>query len=100
MFDFVYPYPCGNFGDPQKACGCVPAVVAKYQKRICGPLLDGIDIYIEVPRVHYEKLSGDRMEETSESIRKRVRTARNIQKRFARSQSDIIYNADMRVGKI
>jgi len=63
--------------------------------------LDCIDIHIEVPRVDYEKLSGDRMGETSESIRKRVQAARNIQQQhFARSQSDIISNADMRVGEI
>jgi magnesium chelatase family protein len=95
------PCPCGNFGDSQKACGCAPAVVTKYQKRISGPLLDRIDIHIEVLRVDYEKLSSDRMGETSEAIRKRVQAARNIQQqRFASSQSDIICNADMRVGEI
>ena len=63
--------------------------------------MDRIDIHIEVPRVDYEKLSGDRIGETSESIRKRVQAARNIQRqRFAGSQSDIICNADMRVGEI
>jgi len=64
-------------------------------------MLDRIDIHIEVPRVDYEKLSGDRMGESSESIRKRVQAARNIQhQRFAGLQSDIICNADMRVGEI
>ena len=92
------PCPCGWLNDPQKACGCAPAVVTKYQKRISGPLLDRINIHIEVPRVDYEKLSGDRLGETSETIRKRVQAARNIQQqRFATSQSDIICNADMRV---
>ena len=94
------PCPCGWLNDPQKACGCAPAVVTNYQKRISGPLLDRIDIHIEVSRVDYENLSGDRMGETSESIRKRVQAARNIQQRFASSQSDIICNADMRVGEI
>jgi magnesium chelatase family protein len=89
------------YDDTQISCTCASAVVTKYQKRISGPLLDRIDVYIEVPRVDYEKLSGDRMGETSESIRKRVQAARNIQQqRFAGSQSDIICNADMRVGKI
>jgi len=55
------PYPCGWLNDPQKACGCASAVDNKYQKRISGPLLDRIDIHIEVPRVDYEKLSGDRL---------------------------------------
>ena len=77
-------------------------MVTKYQKRISGPLLDRIDIHIEVPRVDYEKLSGDRMGESSAAIRTRVQAARNIQqKRFSNnSSSDIICNADMRVGEI
>jgi magnesium chelatase family protein len=96
------PCPCGWLNDPQKACGCAPAVVTKYQKRISGPLLDRIDIHIEVPRVDYEKLSGDRMGESSASIRARVPAARNIQRqRFSNNgSSDIICNADMRVGEI
>ena len=87
---------------PTKACGCAPAVVTKYQKRISGPLLDRIDIHIEVPRVDYEKLSGDRVGESSEVIRLRVQAARDIQnKRFSKNgSSDIICNADMRVGEI
>jgi len=64
-------------------------------------LLDCIDIHIEVPRVNYDKLSGDRMAETSESIRKRVQAARGIQQqRFASSQSDIVCNADMCVEEV
>ena len=60
-----------------------------------------IDIHIEVPRVDYEKLSGDRMGETSESIRARVQAARNIQlERFSNGNSDIICNADVRTGEI
>ncbi len=94
------PCPCGYYGDSQKPCTCAHALVTKYQKRISGPLLDRIDIHIEVPRVAYEKLSGDRMGESSESIRARVQAARDIQlKRFSKS-SDIVCNADMRVGDI
>ncbi len=78
MSDCVYPCPCGYHGDSQKLCMCA-AVVTKYQKRISGLLLDRIDIHIEVPRVDYEKLSGDRLGESSESIRTRVQAARNIQ---------------------
>src|SRR5688572_12825105 len=104
------PCPCGYHGDSLKPCTCAPALVTKYQKRISGPLLDRIDIHIEVPRVDYEKLSGDRLGESSESIRQRVQAARNIQ--YARftvsgsqgtnngSSTDIICNADMRVGEI
>ena len=96
------PCPCGFYGDSQKPCTCAPVVVTKYQKRISGPLLDRIDIHIEVPRVDYEKLSGDRVGETSESIRARVQAARDIQqKRFSVVEaSDIVCNADMRVGEI
>jgi magnesium chelatase family protein len=72
------------------------------KKRISGPLLDRIDIHIEVPRVDYEKLSGDRMGETSESIRVRVQAARSIQlARFANIESsNIVANANMRVEEI
>src|SRR5512147_3238134 len=89
------PCPCGYYGDAQKACTCAQALVTKYQKRISGPLLDRIDIHIEVPRVDYEKLSGARMGESSESIRKRVQAARDIQQsRFTNSQStNIVCNA-------
>lgn len=79
MLDCVYPCPCGYYGDSLKPCTCAPATVTKYQKRISGPLLDRIDIHIEVPRVDYEKLSGDRLGETSEAIRARLQAARNIQ---------------------
>jgi len=104
------PCPCGYYGDSQKPCTCAPALVTKYQKRISGPLLDRIDIHIEVPRVDYEKLSGDRVGEPSECIRARVQAARNIQQaRFTKARSlfsnngscnDIVCNADMRVGEI
>jgi magnesium chelatase family protein len=96
------PCPCGYSGDSQKPCTCAHALVTKYQKRISGPLLDRIDIHIEVPRVDYEKLSGDRIGESSGSIRARVQAARDIQlKRFSKNGStDIICNADMRIGEI
>ena len=98
----VQPCRCGCYGDSQKPCTCAPAMVTKYQKRISGPLLDRIDIHIEVPRVDYEKLSGNRLGETSESIRQRVQAARDIQnKRFTNGQSnDIVCNADMRAGEV
>ena len=101
------PYPCGYFGDSQKPCTCAPAVVTKYQKRISGPILDRIDIHIEVPRVDYEKLSGNKLGESSESIRKRVQTARDIQTQRYSSirnsnieSSNIVCNADMRIGEV
>lgn len=96
------PCPCGFFGDSLKPCTCAHSTVTKYQKRISGPLLDRIDIHIEVPRVDYEKLSGNKISETSESIRNRVQAARDIQnKRFANGKAtDIVCNADMRIGEV
>ena len=82
-------------------------MVTKYQKRISGPLLDRIDIHIEVPRVDYEKLSGNKLGESSEAIRQRVQAARDIQtKRYSSvrnsntESSAIICNADMRIGQV
>ena len=102
MSDCVHSCPCGYYGDSLKPCTCVPSTVTKYQKRISGPLLDRIDIHIEVPRVDYEKLSGNKVSESSESIRKRVQVARDIQnKRFTNGKAtDIVANADMRIGEI
>src|SRR5215208_4626149 len=96
------PCPCGYYGDSQKPCTCAHALVTKYQKRISGPILDRIDIHIEVPRVDYEKLSGDRFGEPSECIRARVQAARDIQlKRFSKDgSSGIICNGDMRIRAI
>ncbi|HEX5943818.1 MAG TPA: ATP-binding protein [Anaerolineales bacterium] len=101
-FNCVHPRPCGCYGDNQKPCSCAHAVVTKYQKRISGPLLDRIDIHIEVRRVDYEKLSGDRVGEPSECIRARIQAARDIQtRRFSTNgSSDIVCNADMRVREI
>ena len=96
----MHPCPCGNFGNAQKACTCAPAVVTKYQKRISGPIIDRIDIHIEVPSVDYEKLSSDRLGESSSDIRSRVQSARERQRlRFVNSV-DIINNSDMRVAEV
>ena len=102
MSDCVYPCPCGYCQSTTKPCTCATATVTKYQKRISGPLLDRIDIHIEVPSVDYEKLSGGRLGETSKSIRKRVQAAKDIQnKRFSNGEAkDIVCNADMRIGEI
>jgi magnesium chelatase family protein len=96
------PCPCGYYGDAVKACTCAPSTVTKYQKRISGPLLDRIDIHVEVPRVDYQKLSSDRLGEASEKIRERVETARQKQReRFASMKSNnVLSNADMRVGEV
>ncbi|MEI7848405.1 MAG: YifB family Mg chelatase-like AAA ATPase [Chloroflexota bacterium] len=93
------PCPCGYYGDARKPCTCAASTVTKYQKRISGPLLDRIDIHIEVPRVDYDKLTSDRLGETSASIRTRVQAARQRQlDRF--KGSDIICNSDMRIAEV
>ncbi len=93
------PCACGYYGDPVKPCSCSSQVITKYQKRISGPLLDRIDIHIQVPRVEYDKLSDQRFGESSNIIQKRVQSAREIQtKRFA--DSHIYSNADMHPAEI
>lgn len=73
------PCPCGYYGDPVKECKCSPAEISRYQKRISGPLLDRIDIFIEVPRLEYERLTDDTPSESSNLVRSRVEAARKIQ---------------------
>lgn len=73
------PCPCGYYGDPVKECKCSSGEISRYQKRISGPLLDRIDIYVEVPRIEYEKLTDDTLGEASAAVQARVETARQIQ---------------------
>lgn len=88
------PCPCGYYSDPTHECVCSSSTIARYQKRLSGPLLDRIDIHIEVPRVDYEKLTGEHKGDSSQDIRSRVIAARTIQsRRFA--HSPLIANADM-----
>jgi len=89
------PCPCGYFGDPTHECTCSPMTVTRYQKRISGPLLDRIDIHVDVPRVAYEKLTDQRLGESSEAVRARVEAAREKQ-RARLAGTDLACNADMR----
>ena len=94
------PCPCGYYGDPVKQCTCTSSIITRYQKRISGPLLDRIDIHVEVPRVEYEKLSDKRAGETSAAIRARVETARRRQReRFAHTEG-VTCNSEMRPAEI
>lgn len=78
------PCPCGYRGHPQIACTCSEAAVHKYISRVSGPLLDRIDLHVEVAPVAFEELSGESREETSAQVRQRVEAARRIQEeRFA-----------------
>ncbi len=97
------PCPCGYYGDPVRPCTCSSAMVTKYQKRISGPLLDRIDIHIEVPRVEYEKLAARELGESSETVRERVEAARRRQReRFADlvAPHPLTCNADMRPAEV
>jgi len=73
------PCPCGYYGDPFRQCTCPPSLVSRYQRRISGPFLDRVDIFIEVPHIDYEKLADDRLSEESVRVRARVEAARSIQ---------------------
>jgi len=88
------PCPCGYYGDSQRACTCAPSIVSRYQKRISGPLLDRIDMFIQVPRVEYEKLLAPPNAETSEMVRGRVTQARERERRRF-GESAMTCNADM-----
>src|SRR5579859_573036 len=91
------PCPCGWWGNATHECTCTPATVTRYQKRISGPLLDRIDIHIEVPRVAYEKLTDMRLGEPSDKVRARVEAAREKQRlRFL--TTGLACNADTRSG--
>lgn len=94
------PCPCGYYGDPVKACTCSSSAVTRYQKRLSGPLLDRIDMHLEVPRVDYAKLSDERLGEPSEAVRVRVEAARQRQRRRFAQDKDIHQNADMRVAGV
>ena len=76
---YLHGCPCGFATDPDKECSCTQHAILRYQRRLSGPLLDRIDIHVEVPRVAYEKLTGTNSPEPSVSIRQRVEGARSIQ---------------------
>ncbi len=73
------PCPCGHYTDPYHACTCTPMAIQRYRAKVSGPLLDRIDIHIEVPSLRYEEISSKKIGESSETIRARVDKARKIQ---------------------
>src|SRR5438874_377801 len=89
------PCPCGYFGDLKRECRCGPAQVQRYRQRVSGPLLDRIDLHIEVPAVEYRDVASERAEETSAKIRERVGNARQRQLERFRGDGKVNCNARM-----
>ncbi|OGC91088.1 MAG: magnesium chelatase [candidate division Zixibacteria bacterium RBG_16_48_11] len=89
------PCPCGYHGSPAHDCSCTSAQIQKYMSRISGPLLDRIDIHIEVPAVKFKELSGQPTGEKSSAIRERVNRARQIQLERFKNEKHIFCNAHM-----
>jgi magnesium chelatase family protein len=89
------PCPCGYFSDPNKECTCSPPLIQKYMAKISGPLLDRIDIHIEVPAVKYKELSSEVKSESSQDVRNRVIKARKIQLTRFTGMKHIYSNGDM-----
>lgn len=94
------PCPCGYYGDALKQCTCSHSTITRYQKRLSGPLLDRIDIHIEVPRVDYDKLSDDRLGESSQDVQARVEAARERQRARFSDHEAIGSNAEMGPGEV
>jgi len=97
------PCPCGHLGDPYRACVCSPAQVARYRSRLSGPLVDRVDIQIEVPRLSYEELAGQVTSQSSAQVRDRVAEARLRQvARFSAVAGGFspLSNAQMGVGEL
>ena len=89
------PCPCGFYNHPEKDCICPPGAVQKYLSKISGPLLDRIDLHVEVTPVNFTELASERLAEKSESIRERVVIAREIQEKRFESKIDVFCNAQM-----
>jgi len=103
------PCPCGYYTDPRRRCRCTPTKIQNYLSKISGPLLDRIDIHIEVPPLRYKELSSEKEEETSSQIKKRIDKAHKIQKeRFSaeggsasgRRDEKIFFNSQMNSKRI
>jgi len=89
------PCPCGYFSDPNHDCSCNPPQIQKYMSKVSGPLLDRIDIHVEVPTVNYKELTSDREGEVSSVIRNRVIIARKLQTDRFENEKSVFCNAHM-----
>ncbi len=89
------PCPCGYYNHPEKDCVCGPGVVQKYLNKVSGPLLDRIDLHVEVTPVAFSELTKERVSEKSERVRERVIAARNIQEKRFEKNKDVYCNAQI-----
>ena len=89
------PCPCGYYNHPEKECVCAPGVVQRYLSKVSGPLLDRIDLHVEVVPVSFDEMTGRRKSETSDEIRERVVKAREIQSERFKDQKNVYCNAMM-----
>ncbi len=89
------PCPCGYYTDPRHKCSCTPQLIQRYMSKISGPLMDRIDIHIEVPALSYEELAQKTQGEESASMRENVATARNVQTKRFEKKENIYCNAHM-----
>ncbi|MFY0651567.1 MAG: YifB family Mg chelatase-like AAA ATPase [Cyclobacteriaceae bacterium] len=89
------PCPCGYYNHPEKECVCAPGIVQRYLNKVSGPLLDRIDLHVEVTPVSFDQMTADRKSESSAEIRERVITAREVQSERFKGQNNIYHNAMM-----
>ena len=89
------PCPCGFYNHPEKDCVCSPGIVQKYLNRISGPLLDRIDLHVEVTPVSFDQMSSSKKEESSKEIRQRVMSAREYQTKRYEDREGVHCNAQM-----
>jgi magnesium chelatase family protein len=94
------PCPCGFFSDPTKSCMCSPSQIAKYHKKISGPMLDRIDLHVEVGRIEFDKLAAETGGESSDEVQARVQKARDIQIERYKNKSNVNTNSEMTINEI
>jgi len=97
------PCPCGNWGNPEKVCQCHPSQIHNYRRKLTGPLIDRIDIFITVPQIKYDKLTAGTTDVSSALVRERVEKARLLQKQRLSSENEgktYLTNAEMDLPQI
>jgi magnesium chelatase family protein len=93
------PCPCGYFGDPEKQCTCSPSQIQKYRRKLSGPLVDRIDLFINLPQLKYEKLIAPDEKNSSGKIKERVKKARKLQLNRFKAEK-IFTNSEMSLPQI